>query len=46
MKIIITESQVKLLNEILGVPDNINKVAEELLKKKMRNMNLMEELVS
>jgi hypothetical protein len=32
MKIIITESQVKLLNEILGVPDNINKVAEELFK--------------
>ena len=46
MKIIITESQLKLLNEIVGVPENILQAAEKLyseVEKHVKSINTKEE---
>jgi hypothetical protein len=46
MRIIITESQLKLLNEIVGVPENILQAAEKLyseVEKHVKSINTKEE---
>jgi len=46
MKIIITESQCKIINEALGVPDNILDAAEklfEIVSKDIQSINTKQE---